>query len=198
MPRILEMRDAVDAGEDDKEEAPRLGGGVEPGARDRPVQRRIGPDVMRGRAQDRAAERQTVGAGAKSTDQRRTDRDAVRDQIGQRRSRGDVAVQPAGLYAAVAAGGPPLRAPSTGGTTSIEPANAGNSDAARMAGEQERDVRDTCRRGKDRRAGRESAGLEEPAGEIGEVAAPQQLPQHIASGAVDEHENRRSEEHTSE
>src|SRR5439155_21311083 len=41
MPRVLEMRDPVDAREDNQEEAPRFARGVEPGARDCPVQRRI-------------------------------------------------------------------------------------------------------------------------------------------------------------
>src|SRR3989442_11032886 len=177
MPRLLEMRDPVDAGEDTKEEPPRFAGGVEPGASDCPVQRRIRPHVMRRRAQDGAAENETVGAGTKSADQGRADRDAFRDEVEERRSRGDVAVQPAGLYAAVAPRGPPLRAPCGGGTGSIEPANARDSNAAGIAAKEERDVRNTCRRGKNRRAGRETAGLDDPAGEIGEVAGAQELPQ---------------------
>src|SRR5437016_2371395 len=173
MPRVLEMRDPVDAREDNKEEAPRFARGVEPGARDCPVQRRIRPHVMRRRAQDGAAENETVAAGTQSADQGRADRDAFRDEVEERRSRSDVAVEPAGLYAAVAAGGSPLRAPSPRSTGSIEPANARDSNAAGIAAEQERDVRDTCRGGKNRRAGRETAGLDDPAGEIGEIAAPQ-------------------------
>src|SRR6266550_62835 len=92
--------------------------------------------------------------------------------------------------AAVAPRGAPLLAPAAGGTAPVEPANAGNPDAPGIAAEQERDVRDAGRRGKHSRAGRETTGLDDPAGQVGEVAAPEQLPQHIATGAVDEYENR--------
>src|SRR5882762_3216525 len=83
MERILQVRDAVHAREDNKEEAPRLGGGIEPGGRDRPIERGIGPGVMRCGAQGGATERQTVSAGTKSTSQWSADRDAFGDQIEQ-------------------------------------------------------------------------------------------------------------------
>ena len=190
MERIFEVRDAVDSRKDDKHEAPRLGGGIEPRARDRPIERRIGPDVVRRSAEGGAAERQTVSTRTKAASQWRADRDAFRDEVEQRWSRRDVPIQPAPLHAAVAPRGAPLLAPAAGGTAPVEPANARNVDAPGIAAEQERDVRDTRRRGKHGRAGRETTGLDDPTGEVGEVAASEQLPQHIATGAVDEYENR--------
>src|SRR6267378_2120310 len=93
MERVFEVRDTVDTRKDDKQESPRLGGGIEPGACDRPIERGIGPEVMRGGAERGATERQTVSAATKSTSQRRADRDAFGNQVEQRWSRRDVAVQ---------------------------------------------------------------------------------------------------------
>ena len=190
MERILEVGDAVHAWEHNKDEAPRLGGGIEPGARNRPIERGICPHVMSRGAERSATERQTVCAGTEAPGQRRTDRDALRDQVEQGRRRRDIPVQPAPLYAAIAPGGTPLLAPASGCAGPIEPANAGNADAAGIPAEQERDIRHTGRRWKHRRAGCQATALDDPTREIGEVAASEQLPQHIATGAVDEYENR--------
>src|SRR5207249_1692647 len=85
--------------------------------------------------------------------------------------RGDVAVEPGALHAAIAARSTPLFPPSTGGGGSIQPANTRNAGAAGITAEQEWDVRDAGRRGKHRRPHTPPAGLDDEAGEVREMCS---------------------------
>ncbi len=185
------MRDAVDAGKNDKQEPPRLVRGIEPSASDRTVERRVCPEVVCRRSQHHSPQRTAIGAGAKAARQRRANRDAFGDEIENRRRRRDVGVQPAPLDSAIAPRGAPLcaRALPFRRTASIEPTNARNAHAAGIASEEEGDVGDPGGGRKHRRPRSQAAGLDDPAGEIREVPTREQVPQHIGPGAVDEHEN---------
>ena len=85
-----------------------------------------------------------MGAGAKAAGQRRADRDAVGDEIENRRRRYNVCVQPTTLDPAIAARGPPLRAPAASlrSAAPIEPTNPWNAYAPGIATEEEGDVGD--------------------------------------------------------
>src|SRR5207247_2899950 len=121
----IEVRETVNAGKNDKQEAPRLVRGIEPGPRDGAIERRVRPEVMRSRSQHDPLEGTAMGAGAKAAGQRRADRDAVGDEIENRRRRYNVCVQPTTLDPAIAARGPPLRAPAASlrSAAPIEPTN---------------------------------------------------------------------------
>src|SRR5439155_9040157 len=196
VPRVLEMRDPVDAGENHEEKTPRFGSGLEPSLRNGPVERRIRPQVVGRRAQHSSTQRDAVTVRAKTTRQGRADGDALGDEVEERGRGRDVAVQQAALNTAVTPGGVPLRAPTARGATTIEPANARNPHAAGIAAEQERDVRDTGRRWKHRRSGGQTAGLDDPAREIREVPAPEQLAEDIDASAIDEDKHRSHRVHS--
>src|SRR5439155_7946218 len=140
MPRVFEVRDPIDTGEDDEEEAPRFQGGVQPGARHGPIECRIGPEVVCRGPQDGPPDRDAIAPRTQAPGERRADRDALRDEVEQRWRGRDVAVQPAALNPAVAARGAPLLPPAARGTATIEPANPGNAHAPGIPPEQERDV----------------------------------------------------------
>ena len=188
--RILEMRDAIDAWKHDKEETPRLVRGVEPGLRDRAIERRVRSGVMGNRSQHDTAQSTPVAAGLQPARQRCADRDTLGDEIENRGSGDDVGVQPATLHPTIAPRGAPLFAPPAPGPAAIEPTNSGNVDTSGIATEQEWDVSDAGRGRKDRRPRPQSARLDHPAREIRQVATSEQIPQHIDACAVDQHDDR--------
>src|SRR2546423_7627554 len=103
---------------------------------------------------------------------RRADRDTLGDQIEQRWSGGDVAVDPARLDAAIAAHGAPLRPPTARRFCSIKPANAGDPNIAGKPSEQEWDVRDAGGGGKNGRPdSKVPPRREDPASAVREIAA---------------------------
>ena len=130
-----------------------------------------------------------MAAGRQPARERRADRDAVGDEIENRRRRRDVAVQPPALHPTIAPGRPPLLAPLARGSAAIEPANPGDPHRSWIAAEEERDVRNARRRRKDRRRGGETPGFDDGACHIRKIAAVEQLPQHVDARAVDEHED---------
>src|SRR3989449_9430055 len=190
MPGVFEMRRSVDSRKHHEEKTPRRSGQRNPCLLNRAIERGIGPQVVGCRAKDRATERNAMGAVGEAAGNRRADRDAFGHEIEHRRRRGDVAVEPGALHAAIAARSTPLFPPSTGGGGAIQPANTRNAGAAGITAEQEWDVRDAGRRGKHRRPHTPPTGLDDEAGEVREIAARQQLPQDVGARAIDEDEDR--------
>src|SRR5262249_57154630 len=135
--RILKMGDPVDPRKYHQEETPRLARGIDPGARDGSVQRRVRPEIVCGRAENGAPPRDPVGSGREAAGERRANRNALWDEIEQRRTASDIAVQPPRLRAAVAARGAPLfaPAPTRRRAAAIEPPDPRNPDAPRIAAE---------------------------------------------------------------
>jgi len=112
---------------------------------------------------------------------------ALRHELEQGGAAVDVAVDPPRLRAAVAARCSPPGHGTAGDAPTVEPADAGDVRGARVAPEQERDVRHAGGRGKDGRAHGHPSRLDDPPGQIGQVALRQQLTQHVGTGAV--HQN---------
>ena len=184
---VVEMGEAVRAREDDEQEPPGTRGNGMPRARDRAVERAVAAEVVRRGAEHRAADGHQVGAGAETARDRRADRQALRHELEQGGAAVDVAVDPPRLRAAVAARCSPPGHGTAGDAPTVEPADAGDVRGARVAPEQERDVRHAGGRGKDGRAHGHPSRLDDPPGQIGQVALRQQLTQHVGTGAV--HQN---------
>ncbi len=189
--RILKMGDPIDPGEYDKEETPGIRRRGDPGTGDGPIQRPVSPQVVGRGPEDGAPERDAVGTWAEAPRDGRTDRDTVRHEIEERRSRSEIVVQPASLHAAIAARRAPLLAPSLPGrrAVAIEPTDARNPHAPGIAAEQEGDVRHPRRRWEHRRSSREAAALDHPAREVRQIAALQEVAQHVGAGAIDQDED---------
>src|SRR4029077_20821730 len=81
VPRVFEMRDAIDAGKDDKKKTPRFGGGVQPGAGNGPVEGGIGAEVMRRGPEHGPPDGDTVATAPEAAGERRADRDALRHEV---------------------------------------------------------------------------------------------------------------------
>src|SRR5438067_3988647 len=186
MPGVLEVRRAVDAGKHDEEKAPAGSRGVDPSCLDGAIERGIRAEVMRCGAKDRATERNAMRTVREAAGDRRTDCDALGDEVEHRGRWCDVAVEQGALNAAVAARRAPLFPPPAGGSGAIQPADAGNAGATGIAAEEEGDVGDARRRRKHGRSHTPPAGLDDRSSKVRELATRQQLPQDVGAGTVDQ------------
>src|SRR5262249_32190390 len=134
---ILKMGDPVDPRKYHQEETPRLARGIHPSPRDAWARSRVRPGRVRARAEKGAPPRAPVAPGREAAGERRANRNALWDEIEQRRTASDIAVHPTRLRAAVAARGAPLfaPAPTRRRAAAIEPPDPRNPDAPRIAAE---------------------------------------------------------------
>src|SRR2546430_3656535 len=172
MLRISQVRDTIDAGEYYEQQSPRFSGRRNPGLCDRAIERPITAEVVCRGAKKRALQWNAMRARPQAARNRRADRDTLGDQIEQRWSGGDVAVDPARLDATIAAHGAPLRSPTARRLCSLKPATARDPHMAGKPSEQEWDIRDAGGGGKNGRSDPEaSPRREDPASQVREIAA---------------------------
>src|SRR4029077_19073728 len=183
---VVEMREAVRAWEDHEQEPPRTRGNGEPRARDRAVERAIAAEVVRRGAEHRPADGHQVRAAGQTAGDRRADRQALRHELEEGRAAVDVAVDPRRLGTAVAARRTPAGRWTAGDASAVEPTDAGNVRGARVAPEQDRDVGHAGGRRKDGRPDGHPSRLDDPTGQIRQIALREQLAQHVVTGAVQE------------
>ena len=184
---VVEMREAVRARKDHEQEPPRPRGNGQPRVRDRAVERAIAAEVVRRGAEDRPADGHQVRAAGQTAADRRADRQALRDEIEEGRAAVDVAVDPRRLGAAVASRRSPPGCRTAGDARPVEPPDARDVREARVPPEQDRDIRDAGRRGKDGRADGHPSWFDDPTGQIRQIALLEQITQDVVTRAV--HQN---------
>src|SRR2546430_1546102 len=148
-----------------------------------PLRRTRRTNSPRARSMWRYASMTQGGAGREPARALRADRRAGRPELEEGRAGVDVAVDPPRLGAAVATRCSPPGHGTAGDARTVEPADAGDVRGARVAPEQERDVRHAGGGGKDGRAHGHPSRLDDPPGQIGQVAVREHLAQHVGTRA---------------
>src|SRR6266480_3135931 len=191
MAGIEQVGEAIGTGEDHNQESPRLRRGRHPGVGHGAIERTVSPEVVGRDPEKRAPRRHEVRPPTQPADDWCADRQTLWHELEDRRTAGDIAVDPARLSTAIAPRGAPLGAkpaPARGGA-SVEPADAWNVGGPRVPAEEKRDVRHAGGGGEHRRPHRHSTRLDHPPGKIGKVPLREESAQHVVSRAVYQNED---------